>query len=264
MCELLGFSASAPTRVRLMLHEFARQGGETANNRDGWGLALYQGRDSHITREAQPAADSAELRFLREHELASPLGIAHVRHATQGADTLANTQPFSARLDGRLHVFAHNGVISDSASLGPFQPPWQPLGETDSECAFALLMQRLAALSGARRGNWRARFEVFAALCAELCPRGIFNVLFSDGEYLYAHAHKRHWHHGDQPTAPGLWHLQRAHRPDSLPLTGLQVDTTTPAQIHFLASVPLSDEAWQPLSEGELRVFRNGELVTAS
>jgi predicted glutamine amidotransferase len=262
MCELLGFSAGAPTRVRLLLHEFARQGGETADNRDGWGLALYQGRDAHITREARPAADSAELRFLREHELASPLGIAHVRHATQGADALVNTQPFSARLDGRLHVFAHNGEIRDSAALGPFLPPWQPLGETDSECAFALLMQRLAQLPANQRADWRTRFRVFGELCAELRPRGIFNVLFSDGEYLYAHAHKRHWHHGSRPTAPGLWHLRRdAHAPDSAALAGVQVHASMTVGIHFLASVSLSEEAWQPLAEGALRVFCNGEEI---
>ena len=262
MCELLGFSASAPTRVRLLLHEFAREGGETAPNRDGWGVALYQGRDAYIVREPKPAADSAHMRFLREHELASLLGIAHVRHATQGADTLANTQPFNARLDGRLHVFAHNGVIRDSASLGPFPPPWKLLGETDSECAFALLLQRLAQLSETRRADWRARFEVFSALCAELRPRGIVNLLFSDGEYLYAHAHKRHWHHGDQPTAPGLWLLTRnAHRSDSAALAGPQVHASSPVRIHFLASVPLSDEAWEPLPEGALHVFCNGELL---
>lgn len=251
--------------MRLALHEFARQGGETAPNRDGWGVALYQGHDAHVVREARRAADSAHMRFLREHELASPMGIAHVRHATQGADTLVNTQPFNARLDGRLHVFAHNGVIRDSASLGPFAPPWQPLGEADSECAFALLMQRLAALPDKRRADWHARFEVFSELCVELRPRGIFNLLFSDSEYLYAHAHKRHWHHGDNPTAPGLWHLAHsAHRPDSGALVGLQVHSSTEVRIHFLASVPLSDEAWQPLPEGALRVFHGGELLMAN
>lgn len=265
MCELFGYSASAPTRVRVALDEFARQGGETAPNRDGWGVALYQGKDAAVVREARPGADSPELRFLREHELKSSMGIAHVRHATQGAVTLANTQPFSARLDGRVHVFAHNGVIRDSASLGPFMPPWQPLGETDSECAFALLMQQLAELPDTRRADWRARLEAFAKLCAELRPRGIFNVLFSDGEHLYAHAHKRHRHHDDNPTAPGLWHLERsAHRPDSAALTGLQVDAAAPARIHFLASVPLSTEAWKPLREGELRVLRDGELLTSN
>lgn len=157
------------------------------------------------------------MRFLREHELASPMGIAHVRHATQGADTLVNTQPFNARLDGRLHVFAHNGVIRDSASLGPFAPPWQPLGEADSECAFALLMQRLAALPDKRRADWHARFEVFSELCVELRPRGIFNLLFSDSEYLYAHAHKRTSVIGIMvtirpPPAYGIWHTARIGR----------------------------------------------------
>lgn len=265
MCELLGFSASAPTRVRLALDEFARHGGETAANRDGWGVALYQGRDVALMREAKPGADSAELRFLREHELASQTGIAHVRHATQGAIILANTQPFRARLDGRVHVFAHNGVIRDSASLGPFKPPWQPVGETDSECAFALLMQRLTALDSHARQDYRMRFKVFAELCVELRPRGILNLLFSDGEYLYAHSHKRHWHHGDNPTAPGLWHLHRqAHTAASPSLAGLRVSAGTPFQIHLLASVPLSDENWQPLPEGALRVLRGGELLTSN
>lgn len=263
MCELLGFSASAPTRVRLALDEFARHGGETAPNRDGWGLALYQGKDAAVVREAKPGADSPELRFLREHELASLMGIAHVRHATQGAVTLANTQPFRARLDGRIHVFAHNGVIADSAQLGPFAPPWQPVGETDSECAFALLMQRLAALETRMRQDYLARFKVFAELCAKLRPRGILNLLFSDGEYLYVHAHKRHWHHGDNPTAPGLWHLHRqTHTAASPSLVGMHVHAGAALEMHLLASVPLSDENWQPLKQGETHAFRDGADVT--
>lgn len=108
------------------------------------------------------------------------------------------------------------------------------------------------------QATW-ATEEKFRKRVASPFPLGILNLLLSDGEYLYAHAHKRHWHHGDQPTAPGLWLLTRdAHRPDSAALAGLQVHASSPVRIHFLASVPLSDEAWQPLPEGALRVFCNG------
>ena len=32
-------------------------------------------------------------------------------------------------------------------------------------------------------------------------------------------------------------------------------------QVTLVASVPLSDEAWQPLAEGELVVLRRGDIV---
>jgi glutamine amidotransferase len=38
MCELLGLSSAHPVGLAKILHAFARRGGETADNPDGWGL----------------------------------------------------------------------------------------------------------------------------------------------------------------------------------------------------------------------------------
>jgi len=39
------------------------------------------------------------------------LRFSHIRHATRGGVSLANTQPFVRELGGRTHVFAHNGDL---------------------------------------------------------------------------------------------------------------------------------------------------------
>ena len=72
--------------------------------------------------------------------------IAHIRHATRGADSLANTQPFVRELGGRVHVFAHNGHSGEAIPADALSGQcYQPIGETDSEAAFCHLMQRFAA-----------------------------------------------------------------------------------------------------------------------
>jgi predicted glutamine amidotransferase len=75
--------------------------------------------------------------------------IAHIRHATQGAVSLANTQPFVRELRGRVHVFAHNGAVGAlpaSARGNCGGGRFQPIGETDSEVAFCQFLGRLAEL----------------------------------------------------------------------------------------------------------------------
>ena len=65
--------------------------------------------------------------------------VAHVRYASTGAHTVANTHPFE--LDGRL--FAHNGVVRGldamDARLAELGAESLVAGETDSERVFALI-----------------------------------------------------------------------------------------------------------------------------
>ena len=147
MCELLAISSRVPTRLTISLEALAARGGPHYSTRDGWGAAFYQGRDATVFREPAPASDSPLLRLLQTQGPTTQLAISHIRHATHGAITLANTQPFVRELGGRTHVFAHNGhlpgITQDARfALGRFQP----VGDTDSEHAFCVLMDRLAAL----------------------------------------------------------------------------------------------------------------------
>src|SRR5271165_2849910 len=148
MCELFAMSSRSRTRVSFSLGRLADHGTPGGSLADGWGVACYDGRDVRVMREPEPAGGSPWL----EHALEagrphSRLVIAHIRHATRGGVCLANTQPFVRELGGRMHVFAHNGMLSeiDQAFDAPEQR-FRPVGETDSEVAFCLLLDRLGLL----------------------------------------------------------------------------------------------------------------------
>ena len=112
MCELFALSASAPVDIKLSLGELARHGGETGIHADGWGVAFLEGRDARLFRDPSAAARSPWVACLAQHPPTSDTVVAHVRHATRGAVTLANTQPFARELWGRMHVFVHNGNLA--------------------------------------------------------------------------------------------------------------------------------------------------------
>lgn len=137
MCELFALSSRVPTAVTLSLQVFAERGGGSTQNIDGWGLAYHDGHDIRLYKEPEPAARSAWLRFVEGQQQRSSTILSHVRRATQGVNTLGNTQPFARELGGRMHVFAHNGRLDgiDVSCAGQWQR-FRPLGDTDSEIGF--------------------------------------------------------------------------------------------------------------------------------
>ena len=111
MCELLALSSLQAARLTFSLKTLASHGAVDGNSPDGWGVAFYQGDDVALFRDTAPAGDSALVHYLETVGSSTPLAISHIRRATQGAVTLANTQPFLRELGGRMHVFAHNGHL---------------------------------------------------------------------------------------------------------------------------------------------------------
>ena len=258
-------SARHPTWVKGSFTELAAHGGGTGHHADGWGLAAYDALDARLVREAAPAAHSACARLLASGDLHSSLVLAHVRRATRGALTLANTQPFARQLGGRMHVFAHNGNLPGIADDPFFAPGFhRPVGDTDSEVAFCALLRRLEDLYAGEAAPAPAlRLARVAELAARLRPLGPANFLYSDGEYLFAHGHRRHQADGTL-RAPGLHLLQRHCRAGGqLSLEGLSLAAGDAEQaVSLVASVPLSEgEAWRPLAEGEVVALRAGEVV---
>jgi glutamine amidotransferase len=267
MCELFGMSSAVPATVNYSLERFARHGGEIHGNKDGWGIGYFEDDDIRLIKEPTPASDSPWVRFIAERNLESRCVIAHVRWATQGRPKLENTHPFERELGGRRHVFAHNGNIVDIAERLPFESPhYRPVGDTDSEHAFCVLLQRLEALwTMGARPTVEARLALVAAFAGELRRLGQANFLYGDGDLLFAHGHKRRYEengHFSEPRAPGLAMLQRrsAGHPDGLSCDGLTV--SVPAQeMTLFASVPLSDEGWTALPEGAVIALRDGREV---
>ena len=267
MCELFAVSSRKPTVLSLSMRQLASRGAPGGMLADGWGVACYDGFDARVLREPEPAGDSAWLDHVinsgRPH---SRIVIAHIRHATQGAVALANTQPFARELGGRIHVFAHNGMLAGvERTIGGLRPRFRPIGETDSEIAFCGLMERMVPLWEAGVPSVQARLQSVKEYAAELRELGPANFLYSDGELLFAHGHRRTQADG-QIAPPGLNVLARrsAVDRDGLAAAGVTLETEVGQQTLMLfASVPLTDEDWRPLREGEIVVVRQGEPVPA-
>lgn len=262
-------SSRLPATVRYSFAEFSRRGGGTAPHADGWGIGYYVDGDVRVIREAEPAVASSCTRLLHEVPFASDLVIAHIRLATVGARVLRNTQPFQRELGGRVHLFAHNGKL-DVAALRPMLrgDGHRPIGETDSEIAFCILLQRLRALwlAGGTVPALDARLAVVRELAAKLRQLGPANFLYSDGDVLFVHAHRRTQAPG-RIEPPGLHVLER-HCPlemARLEVPGMEIG---PAQsgaqeVVLVASVPLTPEpGWRPLAEGEVLAIRGGRVVS--
>jgi glutamine amidotransferase len=262
MCELFCLSSRLPTVVSFSLEAFARRGGRDSRNLDGWGLAYYDERDVRLYREPEPAGDSAWLSFVERRHVASTLVLSHLRHATRGHLSLANTQPFARELGGRLHVFAHNGRLDDIEfhQAGGWDR-FQPIGDTDSEIAFCILLQRLSELwRGSVEPSLDDRLAIVERFAADMRQLGPANFIYADGNTLFAHGHRRI--QSDNVIAPpGLWQLQRrcVVDIDALPEAGVAIKPGGQDQeVTLLASVPLTPEPWRPLAEGEVLVVRNG------
>ena len=267
MCELFAMSSLLPTSVSFSLNRLARHGGADGPHRDGWGVAFYAGRDVFLLREPSAASESDLVRYIEHHGPPSDLVISHIRFATFGARALRNTQPFMRELGGRQHVFAHNGDLAHTESLEQARGGrFVPIGETDSEQAFCHFMNEMAVL-------WRGatepppliqRLQAFNDFVGGLRDLGSANLIYSDSETLFVHAHRR-TEPDSEIVLPGLFVLSRdceENVPD-LSVSGVTLETTQQA-LTLIASVPLTGEDWHPLREGEVLAIQDGLIVEHS
>ena len=276
MCELFAMSSSMPTEVSFSLDEFSRHGGLTDLHKDGWGIAYYDQNDARIIKEARSASESAYLRFIKDHSIQSNIVISHIRLATKGEVSVRNTQPFARELAGRLHVFAHNGDLENldkNLVVHPLkQPCFKPIGNTDSEQAFCYLMENMSLIWNQHEPpEFSKRLDVIRTFANKLIKQGIANFIYSDSEYVFVHSHKRISSKDHKTILPGLHLVCRSCQvdKDNASISGLTL-ATHPAQqkdnqtkkVALVASVPLSsNDDWQALKEGEIRVLHNGKII---
>lgn len=265
MCELLALSSSRPAHLTFSLHTLAARGGAASSTHDGWGVAFYQGNDVALFREPGAAADSSLVQFLESNGPPTNLAISHIRHATQGTVSLANTQPFVRELGGRTHVFAHNGDLHGAfggAALAPGDH--HPVGQTDSEQAFCVLLARLSGLwRTSETPTLESRLSLVAEFAADLRAMGPANLLYADGDALFIHGHRRMQRSSHRAEPPGLWIRQRHCAfadPQPAEHGGASVDQAEQAVV-WVASVPLTGDGWRPLVEGEVLAVRAGEVI---
>jgi predicted glutamine amidotransferase len=257
MCELLGMVASHPADLVFSFTGLALRGGQTGPHADGWGLSLYEGKFARTFLEQDPAHSSRLARFLRENPILTRLAIAHVRRMTRGVASLPNTHPF-VRVTHRRHVvFAHNGTLPHVKDI-PLRTE-STLGDTDSEHAFCVILERLRESYGTHYPDDPAELgKTLFELGNELGRDGIFNFLFADGQHLFARC-------GDSlysilrqaPFGPAtLVDAEvRVHFQDILHMA-------SDARMAVVATAPLTrDESWTKAEPGALWVFSGGDLI---
>ncbi len=180
MCRMLGIAATAPVSPRELLCEAPRSLRELSREHaDGWGLAIRGADGWSIDRETVCAALCA--RFARLADRQTRLLIAHVRKATVGPTSIANTHPFR-----RGHfVFAHNGTLADVPAIAArcsTERLAEIEGATDSERLFAFILTRIDATGDVERGIALAVRDLHA-----LGNVGSASFLLSCGARLYGH-----------------------------------------------------------------------------
>lgn len=266
MCELLAMSCRHPARLTSSLTALAARAAGNSRNRDGWGLAFYQGHDVALYRDTTPADSSPLVAWLEANGPASKLSLGYIRHATQGPVDLANTGPFMRELNGCMQVFAHNGNLKHLAQL-PFDHSgcFQPVGETDSELAFCRLLDRIKQLehTSSKRACLQARLDTVAELATALRALGPASFIYADGDVLFAHADRRLQPLSGQVSAPALYHLTCPVGSETTLMRDSKTQTHKDQRVILLATVPLNDEAWMPMQEGEIVVLRDGAIIAS-
>ena len=264
MCELLAMSSSHPATVTYSMREFARHGGLTADHADGWGIAYVDDRDVRVFRDTDAAAESPYLRLVSALGFRSDVVVSHIRKATQGEVAVRNTQPFTRELGGRVHVFAHNGDLhgidgEPEMKLGRYLP----IGDTDSEHVFCVLLHRLSLLwtESQEIPGLARRLRVVAAFASDIRRLGPANFIYTDGDAIFLHGHKRKSPCDGVMRTPGLYFLCRSCEvtPGPIEIPGLEIALET-QRVVLAASVPLTGEGWTPLAEGEVVAVRKGEV----
>ncbi len=264
MCELFGMSSQQAATVNISINTFAQHGGGTDIHKDGWGVVYYEGNDVRRIRDTSPAVGNEWIQFLEKHSLKSNIVISHIRKATRGSLTLNNTQPFCKELAGKVHSFSHNGdleaLLNNSDAVSRH---YQPLGETDSEIAFCMLLSNLSTLwlKHERSPPLNERVNIIHQQFRNFSSMGIANFIYTDSEYLYAYSDKR-TQKNNSIASPGLYKLERHCQEANLDAKYLGLSISKHYQkVVLVASVPLSNENWIPIEQGELLILQLGKEI---
>jgi glutamine amidotransferase len=152
---------------------------------------------------------------------------------------------------GKYWVFAHNGNLEN------FEPElqglYQPVGKTDSEKAFCLILETLRQAFPDGQPTLEKLYQILATITQSLAQQGIFNYLLSNGEYLFVYCSTQlHYLIRQAPFAA-------AHLIDEDITVDFQALTNQTDRVAIIATLPLTDnEVWTNIQPGELMVFQDG------
>ncbi|MCP1659216.1 class II glutamine amidotransferase [Neisseria perflava] len=253
MCQLLGMNCNTPTDIMFSFEGFRRRGGITDHHADGFGIGFFEGKGVRLFHDDKPSAKSPVADLIRAYPIKSENVIAHIRKASQGQTSLANTHPFMREMWGEYWLFAHNGHLFDFfPKEGEF---YHPVGDTDSERAFCYLLNRLRCRFD-RKPDEDTLFAAVTELTHEIRSYGLFNFVMSNGDSLIAHASTLL--HYIVRKAP----FGQARLLDEDIMVDFAEVTTPSDKVAVIATLPLTcNETWQQLAVDELVMFRQGDIV---
>ncbi len=163
--------------------------GEGRTLPDGWGLGYYPSGEPSAAILKEPAPPQTSMRSqlaLAWEQVESNMFLLHIRHATWGALSDANTQPFSRTWGRRDWLIGHAGSLDTKPeSAGPNEP----VGSTDTEQMFCMLLNRFV------EKGWRSLMDVdlveLHGWLTELNKNGEVTLCLTDGRDMLAHADHR-------------------------------------------------------------------------
>jgi transglutaminase-like putative cysteine protease/predicted glutamine amidotransferase len=231
---------------------------------DGWGIGYYPGGEpsASVLKEPAPASGSIRSELVKAWDhLASSIFIVHIRTATWGQNSDANTQPFARAHGGREWLIGHSGSLRERLVLNGGR--FEPVGSTDTELVFCDLLERIA------EAGWRSigecDLERLHTELDDLNQHGGMTLAISDGQDLLVYADAR-----DE----GGLHLCHLLPPHEKTLAfgddDLDIDLTRRGELSrkgvLVSSTPLtrSDEhpmEWTRVPPGHLLVIRQGAVI---
>lgn len=229
---------------------------------DGWGLGHYPGGEpsASVWKEPAPPSDSVRSLLVATENLESSVFVMHIRTATWGQLTDANTQPFSRSYRQRDWLFAHSGSLRYRLQVEE-DPRFEPVGSTDTELIFCQLLTRLARTGERTLGDLPA--DDLRAWFDELNAFGSLSNVLTDGRDVCVYADRN----GEGPlyvahVVPPYGTLAFGDADLEVNLTKRDVKSRKGV---LVSSSPLEARGgtleWKPMEPGKLIVLRQGALT---
>lgn len=255
MCELLAMSANVPTDICFSFTGLMQRGGNTGPHKDGWGITFYEGKGCRSFKDPLPSAHSPIATLVTEYPIKSEAVICHIRQANSGAVCLENTHPFTRQMWGKNWTYAHNGQLANFHQKLTLSYH-MPIGTTDSEHAFCWILDQLHCQFGQCQPDDITLFNFIAQLSEQINRLGVFNLIISDGECLFAFcSNNLHWITRRAP-------FGEASLIDAEMVVDFHKETTDKDVVTVIATQPLTDdETWHKMQAGQWQLFRSGEAI---
>jgi glutamine amidotransferase len=230
MCELFGLTGPEEIIVNEYLGTFFRH---SIDHPNGWGIAVFRGKEVNIEKEPVAAFRSGYLRERLKTPLRAGNMMAHIRFATRGQMEYENCHPFIKRdKSGRTWTFMHNGTIFNCPLINKYL--YNQSGQTDSERILLYMIDQINAETD-KQGRMlkdSERFDVIDRVVQLITAHNKVNFMLYDGSMFYVHENMR--------GTLFMCHLGRS---------------------LIFATDPLDNKKWESVEPCRLQAFKNGRRV---